>query len=168
MSWDLSTLISLILILPRPVYRISLSSPASVRAIDPVCHRTFFFPVRVTSFPSCRFRNAIRHKYSIKMPKQHIILLIIECIARWWKFEIAMINAFWDMDLQSWENLITRKFDFWQSKLGQILTYGQNELPIVSICWSESYPPFFFLQKVYEAQFRKATGRLNPFHWRRW
>ena len=45
------------------------------------------------------FRDAIDHKYFIKMPKQYVILLRIERRARWWRFHFDTVNNFGDIDL---------------------------------------------------------------------
>ena len=45
------------------------------------------------------FRDAIHHKYLIKIPKQYVILLRIECRSRWRRFRFDMADTFGDTDL---------------------------------------------------------------------
>ena len=40
------------------------------------------------------FRDAIHHKYSIKMPKQQVILLRTEWKTRWSRFRFDTLNSF--------------------------------------------------------------------------
>ena len=45
------------------------------------------------------FRDAIHHKYLIKIPRQYVILLRIERTARWYRFRFDTVNSFGDIDL---------------------------------------------------------------------
>ena len=45
------------------------------------------------------FRDAIHHKYVIKIPKQYVVLLSIEGRTRWRRFRFDTVDSFGAMDL---------------------------------------------------------------------
>ena len=64
------------------------------------------------------FRDAIHHKYSIKIPKQRVILLRIEWKTGWWRFRFDTNKGFWHMILESWKMPNSRKFYLWSGITG--------------------------------------------------
>ena len=61
-----------------PVFKASFLFQMSIRAFHPVCPFAIFH-----DDGDVPFRDAIHHKYSIKIPKQRVILLRIEWKTGW-------------------------------------------------------------------------------------
>ena len=90
-----------------PVLTASWPFWMSIRGIDPVCPQAMFSGVVGDVVP---FWNDMHHNYSIKMPKQHVILFKTEWGTCWRRFYVTVIDIF-IYGLVKLRNYIPCKFD---------------------------------------------------------